>query len=802
MSLTGRPEGECRAAEREGASIRPAPRPVDEKPSGSGAATMMHVAVRTLCDFTARTGDLDLRFTPAPTALEGIAGHAVIAQRRGEHVEHEIALAATHAGLTVRGRADGYDPRACRVEEVKTYRGELDALRDNQRALHWAQARVYGHMLCASRGLAHITVAVVYFNLDTEVETAVAETLDASALAAFFNDLCERYVEWARRERAHREARDAALETLAFPYGRMRAGQRELAVAVYRAARDGHPLMAQAPTGVGKTLGTLFPLLKACATQGLDKVYFLSAKGPGHGLALEAVARLRATREGGLPLRVMELVARDKACAHPDRARHGEACPRAKGFYDRLPAAREQALARPEAALTRVAVREVADAHRICPYYLGQELARWSDVVVGDYNYWFDGSAMLYALTLAHQWRVAVAVDEAHNLLERARRMYSVTLAMSDVRAARAAAPAPLRKPLDGLLRSWRAVQKKQETPYAAYDMVPQNLREAAQKAGAALAEHFAKGPSSPDDPVLALYFTLLQFGRLADSFGSHALFDLAVHEGAGLQARPESEICIRNVVPAPYLANRHAAAHCTVLFSGTLSPREFHLDTLGLPANTGWVDVAAPFCAEQLRVNVVGNVSTRWRDRTRSLAPIADLVAAQYAARPGNYLVFLSSFAYLEQVAQHMAGSHPAVPVWTQAPRMNDDERAGFLARFTEDGRGVGFAVLGGAFAEGVDLPGRRLIGAFIATLGLPQVNPVNEQILAAMGARFGQQMAYDYTYLYPGLQKVVQAAGRVIRTETDTGTVHLIDDRFRQRKVRALLPGWWRVSESRSMA
>ncbi|MFJ1299367.1 helicase C-terminal domain-containing protein [Pseudomonadota bacterium AL_CKDN230030165-1A_HGKHYDSX7] len=760
----------------------------------------LDVAVRTLCDFTARAGDLDSRFTPAPTALEGMAGHAVIAARRGSAFEHEVRLSASHGGLTVRGRADGFDAAAVRVEEVKTYRGDLASLRANQRALHRAQARVYGHMLCETRGLERITVAVVYFNLDTELETAETETLTATELQAVFADLCTRYADWAARERAHRLARDAAFESLAFPYGAMRAGQRQLAVSVYRAARDGHPVMAQAPTGVGKTLGTLFPLLKACAAQGLDKVFFLSAKGPGHALALDALAQLRAGRKAPLPLRVVELVARDKACVHPDRACHGEACPRARGFYDRLPGARAQALAAPDASLDRAAVRAAADSHEVCPYYLAQELARWADVVVGDYNYWFDSSAMLYALTQVHQWRVAVAVDEAHNLLERARRMYSASLSMGAVRAARGLAPAALRKPLDGLLRSWRAVLKKQEGDYAAHDMVPGNLREAVQRAATAFAEHYASGPAAPDDPLLGLYFALLQFGRLAESFGSHALFDITRHTRGMEQGKPDSDACIRNVVPAPYLAARHAAARSTVLFSGTFSPAGFYLDTLGLPPSTTWLDVEAPFSAEQLRVRVVGDVSTRWRDRAGSLEPIADLIAAQYAEQPGNYLGFLSSFDYLAQVTALMRRRHPQVPVWEQSPGMDETARAGFLARFTESGRGVGFAVLGGAFAEGVDLPGRRLIGAFVATLGLPQVNPVNEQILATMRARFGDELAYDYTYLYPGLQKVVQAAGRVIRSETDTGTVHLIDDRFRRQKVRALLPGWWHVTEMRA--
>ncbi|WP_035181407.1 ATP-dependent DNA helicase, partial [Achromobacter xylosoxidans] len=430
------------------------------------------------------------------------------------------------------------------------------------------------------------------------------------------------------------------------------------------------------------------------------------------------------------------------------------------------------------------------------PVYLSQELIRWSDVVVGDYNYYYDATAMLYALTQAHQWKVAVLVDEAHNLVDRARRMYTGELNQLGLAAARQAAPKALKKPLDGLQRSWTAFNKKQAEAYQAYDEAPAGVLAAVQKAVAAITDYLGEAPLAQDDPVLAFYFEALHFMRLAEQFGPHALFDVTRAEGGAWGARtPPSTLCVRNVVPAPYLAARHAAAHATVLFSGTLSPQQFYRDTLGLPPEAAWIDVAAPFQAEQLAVKVVGNVSTRYRDRERSLAPIADLIADQYARRPGNYLGFLSSFDYLRQVAELMRVRHPQVPIWLQTPGMDESGRAAFLARFTESGQGVGFAVLGGAFSEGVDLPGKRLIGAFIATLGLPQVNAINENIKRAMERRYGEAQGYDYTYLYPGMQKVVQAAGRVIRTEHDVGTVHLIDDRYRRAKVRNLLPSWWRV-------
>jgi Rad3-related DNA helicase len=751
------------------------------------------IAVRALCEFTAKAGDLDLRFTPAPTAQEGHAGHATVAARRaGPHYESEVSLAGGHGLVQVRGRADGYDSRSNTLEEVKTYRGDLARQPANHRVLHWAQAKTYAWLMCEKLGLAQMNVALVYFDVGSQQETVLTESCSAQTLRAHFEQQCERFEQWAQQELAHRQDRDAWLAALRFPHAAFRTGQRELAEAVYKSAVQGRCLMAQAPTGIGKTLGTLFPVLKALPGQQLDKVFFLAAKGPGRQLALDAAQQLQGQGHEGKPvLRVLEIVARDKACEHPDKACHGDSCPLAKGFYDRLPAARAAALQRPQ--LDKSALRELALAHQVCPYYLSQEMARWADVVVGDYNYFFDGAPLLLTLTQAQGWKVSLLVDEAHNLIERARGMYTAELDPGDFKAMRRTAPAALKSPLTRLNKAWNALAKEQTSDYQVLPEVPESFSNALQKALSAIGDHFAEHPTLVDPDLQRFYFDGLQFTRLLERFDTHSLFDLS-RVGRQRQAL----LTLRNVVPGPHLAPRLALAHSATFFSATLAPHDFHADLLGLPENTVWVDVPTPFSPEQLEVRLAGHISTRYQHRQASLEPIATLMATQLAAQPGNYLAFFSSFDYLQQVLALFQERAPQVPVWVQSRGMSEAERDGFLARFTRDGQGVGFAVLGGAFGEGIDLPGSQLIGAFIATLGLPQLNPVNEQMKQRLGERFGADRGHDYAYLYPGVQKVVQAAGRVIRTTTDRGVIHLIDDRFGETRVRRLLPSWWRITRS----
>jgi Rad3-related DNA helicase len=372
--------------------------------------------------------------------------------------------------------------------------------------------------------------------------------------------------------------------------------------------------------------------------------------------------------------------------------------------------------------------------------------------------------------------------------------MYSASLDQFDLGSVRKTAPEALKKSLQRVNREWNALHAPQLAAYQAYDKAPEKLLQAISLCCSAIGDYLNDHPQGLDSALQNFYFDLLQFGRVAELYDEHYLFDISKRDLD--RKRPLSQLCLRNVVPAAFIRPRLKSARSSVLFSATLSPRRYYADLLGTPADTVWIDVESPFSAEQLQVQIISRISTRFNHRQASLEPIVELIARQFSERPGNYLAFFSSFDYLQQVATLLAERHPQITLWQQSRGMAEGQRQAFLDQFTADSQGVGFAVLGGAFGEGIDLPGARLIGAFIATLGLAQLNPVNEQLKLRMAAIFGA--GYDYTYLFPGVQKVVQAAGRVIRTRQDRGVVMLIDDRFAESRIKQLLPKWWALQQA----
>ncbi|MBK7262212.1 MAG: ATP-dependent DNA helicase [Rubrivivax sp.] len=744
------------------------------------------VSVRELCEFSAKRGDLDRRFTPSATALEGIMGQNTVARRRGPDYESEIALAGICGPLRVRGRADGYDPRRLCLEEVKTICGRADDVPENRRQLHWAQLETYGALFCRERQLAVVSLALVYFDVASQSEVELRQVFGAAELEQAFERRCAFFQDWAQQEATHRRARDAALNDLAFPQPGFRTGQRELAEAVYRAAVHGRCLLAQAPTGIGKTVGTLFPLLRAMPGQGIDKITYLTCKGTGRLAAFEALDDLRGGT-AGRALRVLEMVAKKQACEHPDKACNGDACPLARGFYDRLPGARVDAVA--QGWLDASAQRDIALRHGICPYHLGQDLVRWADVLVGDVHHLFDPNGQLWGLMQALDWKLAVLVDEAHNLVERTRRMYSAELPLLSVRDAARSAPAAVRPALEGLLQAAQQMVTDAAAAHAVLKSVPKAFVQALQNGAVALSEHFRRQPLAVG-PLLDFHFDLQRFAWLVDGLSEHSLFELRTL--AGQAGDCDVALGVRNVVPAGFLRPRFKSLHSITLFSATLSPPGHAIDLLGLPDNTAWLDVPPPFPAQHLKVQVA-DFSTRYGDRVGSLQRLLDVITGQFDTHPGNYLAFFSSFDYLEQAAGQLAAQRPDIAQWRQDRRMGAGARQEFLACFGPQGQGIGFAVLGGVFAEGVDLPGARLIGAFIATLGLPPVSVTQDQMRARLQQLFGADRGY--ADLVPALHKVVQAAGRVLRSPEDRGWLWLLDDRYRRDDVAALLPRWWGI-------
>ncbi|MDP4547878.1 ATP-dependent DNA helicase [Marinobacter sp. MDS2] len=746
----------------------------------------MKVAVRTLCEFAARHGDLDFRYTPAPSAEEGIAGHQAIQDNRGYGYKSEYSLTGNCLGLELSGRADGYNPHNDRLEEIKTHRGDVSRIREHQRALHRAQLRAYGALLCRQEQRKKLELALVYFDIGKSKETTQVETAGADELWQELEALCSIYKAWAEQEEHHREQRNALLAELTFPFPDFRPRQRQLAETVYKNAAKGETLLLEAPTGLGKTLGTLFPALMAMPAAGQDRLFYLTCRNTARQLALDAVDKLRSAQDPlqPWPLRTLELVSKDDACEHPDKACHGESCPLAKGFFDRLPDARAEAV-QSKSALTQEVLQKIASGHDICPYFLAQEMARWSDLVIGDVNRMFDQSALLHGLVRQNNWRASVLVDEAHNLVDRGRGMYSVRLDQQRLLKVKKTAPKPLKSALDRTARAWQSLIRDhgEQSQPVFLTTLPSQLLGALQAMVSTITDYLADNP--PDLPLQEVMFDSVAFMKLADSFGDHSLCEFQ------RSGRGRASLTLQNLIPADYLRERFAAAHSVLLFSATLSPGVYYRDLLGMTEATRFTSLASPFSAEQLQVNFTPGISTRQVHREASLEPIAEVIASQFRQRPGHYLAFFSSFKYAKEASETLAAQAPDIPQRSQRPGMTPEQRREFLAEFQQPNGSVAFAVLGGVFSEGIDLPGDQLIGAFVATLGLPPFDAWHEILKTRLQQRFGN--GYEYTYLFPGLQKVAQAAGRVIRTPDDQGVIWLIDDRFLKPSVNRLLPGWW---------
>jgi DNA excision repair protein ERCC-2 len=754
--------------------------------------TELSIAVTDLVRFCHRSGDIDHRFTPSPTGVEGIAGHQRLYARRPDTYIREHALEHLHAvpglRLTLRGRADGYDPSQGLVEEIKTCRTDPTTIPAAVAQLHLAQARLYAALIVDQEQRGGLQVQVTWLNIDTDETHSLSEYSTAQTLADFLADTLEKFGDWLQTMASLRAVRDASLNALEFPWGEFRQGQRSIAELSYKCVDQGGQLLLEAPTGIGKTAAVMFPALKALATGKHDKVVFVTAKTVGRKTAEEALAICANSGYQGSSL---SLTAKDTICLSPGKACHGDDCPYARNYYDKLPAAMADAMQR--GVLQRTDIETLARKHEVCPYELALDLIPWVDVLIGDLHYVYSLSAMLGRAmeTDSHRW--TILLDEAHNLPGRARRMYGAGIAKRELMQARKGATGELKRALDRCNRQLLALQKGtwREQDFHCLDAVPQGFSQALQELCAQTSRQMAEDPTflQRQPQFMEFYFGVLQFLRVADNWGDEYRFELSREKS------PQSLVVTLNCLdPARLLAERQARAHAVVAFSATLTPMRWARTALGLSEETVCSRGESPFRPEQLRVSLATDLDTRYQQRQQTLPALAARLDRWLQDTQGNCIVYFPSYRYMSD-ALNTLPEQPYRHRWVQQRELSEEARDALLTLLEQRTDVAAFCILGGIFGEGIDLPGDRLRSVVVVGVGMPQVNRETRQLQDYYEEQHGA--GFDHTFLYPGMQKVDQALGRVVRTLDDSGTALLIDTRYRQQQYRDLLPPWWEYQD-----
>jgi DNA excision repair protein ERCC-2 len=809
----------------------------ETSPVASATKPVHSVQVRELVEFALRRGDLggERDFVGPHRALAGTRGHQRLQRSRPAGYQKEVRLSrdveTADFILRIQGRIDGLltTDEEVLLEEIKTVQGRWERKAD---PLHWAQAKLYGFIYADDHALEHITVQLTYLDLETGELTEFRDRSSFADLLAFFENTTAIYVEWVRERHHWCLQRDQSIRSLAFPFPGYRPGQRELAVAAYRLLARGGRLYLEAPTGIGKTISVLFPAVKALGEGKLERIFYLTARTVGRAVAQKALTDLR---RAGLRLRALTLTAKDKICVQAGQPCDPATCPLARGYYDRCKPAMRDALAREE--ITRQVLETAAREHQVCPFELSLDVSSWVDAVICDYNYLFDPRAYLRRHFAENGGNYGFLVDEAHNLVDRAREMFSADLNSRELQEVRRAIRVPLPRCAKALSRLSSAMRKlsglaapSTEPPATTDPSVELNLF---PKSGAGVSPaQVTVSPAMPSrasgcrtnqefpsdlmplledalkeaetwlarnhpadfrDSLLELYFRLHSFRRTAELYDER--YVTIIEPGTSVRMRL---FCLD---PSFLLRQALARGKAAVFFSATLTPIDYYRALLGGTPEDPLLQLPSPFPPENLAVLVQPRIRTHLKARAETLADVVEAIGALVQGRPGNYLVYLPSYQYLTAVQEQFHALEPTVPILVQRPAMSEPDRDAFLAAFAvEHGETlVGFAVMGGIFGEGIDLVGDRLIGAVIVGVGLPQLcverDLIRDYFQASTGAGF------DYAYTFPGMNRVLQATGRVIRSETDRGVILLIDARFIEPRYRRLFPRWWQSVSVRSV-
>jgi DNA excision repair protein ERCC-2 len=758
--------------------------------------TRVKVSVRALVEYVYRSGSIDESFRTMATLHEGTKAHQHIQESYTERDRKEVQLEGElfHGELilAIEGRCDGLlhgQDGSVTIEEIKSTAGALSDITEDTHPVHWAQAMCYAYMYAVQDSLNELIVRLTYVQVATQEQKQFTRSVIRPELEALMQELAEGYAPYAWLQLQHAEERNHSCKALSFPFAGYRQGQRKLAGAVYKSVTDRKRLFAKAPTGTGKTISTIFPAVKAMGEGELDRFFYLTAKTITRTAAEEALLLLESK---GLRLRSVTITAKEKVCFQEEARCQKEHCEYADGYFDRINGAVLDVLAH-EKRLTRELLERYARKHRVCPFEYSLEVAYAADAVICDYNYVFDPRVSFKRLPEEVKRRTALLVDEAHNLVDRGREMFSAELTKT---------------PFLELQRLWKdtpvgAAAKSVNAFFIAYRKAAGEQRSVVSESYpaelpplleqfAAEAERTLAGSRPGGGEALQLlqeaYFAVQRLLRIAEGYGE----PYVTYAELG---KTEVRLKLFCLDPSTLLRGMGKGYRSQVFFSATLSPLSYYRDMLGGEADDYVMTIPSPFSREQLEVQLLP-VSTRYRDRADTKASIAAALHRLLRVHEGNVLVFFPSYDYLNEVLESFQemGEGQAARLLVQQSTMSEEERESFLAAFVADAdeRIAAFAVMGGIFSEGIDLVGDRLTGVVVVGVGLPQVG-LEREIMKGYFDRAGRN-GFDYAYVYPGMNKVLQAGGRLIRTEQDRGTLLLVDDRFLQPKYQQLLPEEWK--------
>ena len=759
---------------------------------------VIRISVRNLVEFILREGDIDNRTGGGqdPENMQmGSRIHRKIQRQMGSDYQAEVPLKTEIVCdgfiLKIEGRADGliHTKEQVMVDEIKGVLRELDRVQEPA-GIHLAQAKCYASMVAEQEEVDEIGVQMTYCQMETEEVKRFQYSYQSNELKVWFDEVIRQYKKWAKFQIEWRKARNASIKEIEFPFP-YRKGQRDLAVSVYRTILRQKKLFIQAPTGVGKTISTVFPAVKAVGEELGEKIFYLTAKTITRTVAEQAFETLR---EQNLKFKVITLTAKEKICFCEETGCNPDDCPYAKGHFDRVNDAVYELLMQ-EDVMSREVLEAQARKHKVCPFEMALDVSTWVDGVICDYNYVFDPDARLRRFFAeGGAGGYLFLIDEAHNLVERGRQMYSAELCKEDFLAVKklVKGEAPrFAKRLEACNKILLAMKKECEN-YKVLDNISHfgiQLMNVLSETDRYLEECVDK---EVRETVLDFYFQVRSFLNIYDGLDENYVVYTEYQENGRFVLKL---FCVN---PAANLQKCLDKGNSAVFFSATLLPIQYYKRLLSTEKDNYAVYIDSSFdTKKRLLMNGV-DVSTRYAMRSREMYQrYATYIFRVVKAKIGNYLIFFPSYRFMEDVYQEftqlLASDEEEMELVIQQKHMDEEERENFLRAF-EMGREkslIGFGVLGGIFSEGIDLTNEKLIGTLIIGTGLPQV--CNEREI--LKSYFDQKGLYgfDYAYRYPGMNKVLQAAGRVIRTEDDRGVILLLDERFQREKGKEIFPKEW---------